>query len=91
MEKLYLWFNPRNNLVYHKICSNCDTHVGCYNQYGHLLLSTLTFYDYKVYSNLTYREMYQIMAKKRYKRKRRLYNRFDNIKSERRVSLWKHQ
>lgn len=91
MEKLYVWFNPRSKQIYYKICRNCDTFVGHYNQYGHLLLTTLSIFDNKVYSNITYRKMYQIMAKKRYKRKRRLYNRFHNIKSERRVSIWKHQ
>ena len=83
MEKLYLWFNPRNKQVYHKICRNCDTFVGHYNQYGHLLLTTLSIFDYKVYSNLSYREMYQIMAKKRYKRKKRLYNKLKNLNNGR--------
>ena len=87
MEKLYLWFNPYKKQVYHKLCRNSDTRIGSYNQYGHILLTTLTFYDNKIFSDLTYFECYRIMANNRDKRYKRLFNRFVN-KSERRVSLW---
>lgn len=75
MKKLYLWFNPKRKQVYHKLCRNSNTPIGSYNQYGHILLTTLSIYDKKVYSDLTYRHMYRIMAKKRNKRYRRLFNR----------------
>lgn len=87
MEKLYLWFNPKRQQVYHKLCRNSDTPIGSMNQYGHILLTTLTIFNDKVYSDLTYRQCYRIMAKNRNKRYKRLLNRFEN-KSERRVSLW---
>ncbi len=87
MEKLYLWFNPKKKQVYHKLCRNSNTSIGSYNQYGHILLTTLSIFDEKVYSDLSYRECYRIMANNRNKRYKRLLNRFIN-KSERRVSLW---
>lgn len=88
MEKLYVWFNPKRKQVYHKICRNSSTPLGSYNQYGHVLLTTLTIFDDIVYSDLTYSQCYRIMAEKRNKRFRRLFNRFTETKSERRVSLW---
>lgn len=75
MEKLFLWFNPKKKQVYHKLCRNSYTPIGSYNQYGHILLTTLSIFDKKVYSDLTCYQMYRIMAKKRNKRYKCLFNR----------------
>lgn len=88
MVKLFIWFNPKTEQVYHKLCHSSYTPIGSYNQYGHILLSTLTIFNDEVYSDLTYSKCYRIMAKNRNKRYKRLFNRFRK-KSERRVSLWK--
>lgn len=79
MEKLYVWFNPKTKQVYHKLCRNSNTPIGQYNQYGHILLTTLSYFDNKLYANLSYRKMYRIMAKKRNKRYKRLFNRLIDI------------
>lgn len=76
MVKLYIWFNVNRNHVYHKFCSYCSTPIGSYNQYGHLLLDILEYYDNRTYSCLIFKDKYSIAAKKRNKRYKRLLNRF---------------
>lgn len=80
MEKLFIWFNPNRKQVYHKICRNSDTPIGSYNQYGHILIEILEIFDNTIYTHLSFTEKYHIMALKRNKRYKRLFNKFFNKK-----------
>lgn len=65
MEKLYLWFNPKRKQVYSKVCRICDYSIGSYNQYGHILLTTLTYFGNKVNSDLSNYDCYKILRRNR--------------------------
>lgn len=78
MVKLYIWFNPNTNSFYHKVCRNCTTKIGYTNQFNHLLTSTLSIFDGIVYADLSDFKCYQIMAKKRNNRYKRLLNKLND-------------
>lgn len=77
MDKLYLWYNPKKDYIYSKICRNCLTPINKKNQYGHILLTTLSYFNGNVYADLSAYKCYKIMAKERDTRYKRLSNRLD--------------
>lgn len=41
MEKLYIWFNPKDHSFYQKWCKSLFLEEGFTNQYGHILVCIL--------------------------------------------------